>query len=121
MRLLAGDNNTIIIDDSYNASPYAVESALRTLGDIDGTHLFKDTDEARKIAVLGDMLELGRHTEDAHREIGKGVKGAVDVLCVVGPRAQFIKEGALSAKMKKSAIHEFPKFQKCRGFLEGLY
>ena len=99
MRLLLGENNTIIIDDTYNSSPFAVESALRTLNDIKTA--------PRKIAVLGDMLELGRHTEEAHKNIGKVAHENVDILIVVGPRAQFIKDGALESGMNEKNIYEF--------------
>ncbi|MFA7285257.1 MAG: UDP-N-acetylmuramoyl-tripeptide--D-alanyl-D-alanine ligase [Candidatus Paceibacterota bacterium] len=100
MRLLLGENNTIIIDDTYNSSPFAVESALKTLSSIDSS--------PRKIAVLGDMLELGRHTEEAHNHIGKIAKETIDILVVVGPRAQSIKTGALASGMKEENIFEFP-------------
>ncbi len=102
MRLLVGINETLIIDDTYNSSPHACESAIRTLGGIET----KDK-EYRKIAVLGDMLELGKHTEEAHKKMGKLAKEYVDILIVVGPRAQHIKEGALEAKMKENNIIEF--------------
>ena len=94
MRLLAGINDTLIIDDSYNSSPFACESALQTLGEVE---LLKDADGkiGRKIAVLGDMLELGKHTVEAHKKIGKIVRQVADVLIVVGPRAEAIKDGAL--------------------------
>lgn len=99
MTLLSGENNTLIIDDTYNASPFAVESALRTVKDIKSN--------SRKIAVLGDMLELGRHTEEAHKSIGKLASENVDILIVVGPRAKFIKDGAIENGMQQENIHEF--------------
>ena len=63
MQKLKGIKNSIIIDDTYNSSPFACESALKTLK---GIKYGK-----RKIAILGDMLELGRHTHEAHENIGK--------------------------------------------------
>ena len=98
MRLLLGINGSFIIDDTYNSSPFAAEAALKTLGEIKSL---------RKIAVLGDMLELGKHTEEAHKSIGGIVKEQADILVVVGPRAQDIKEGALLAGMSKKNIFEF--------------
>ncbi len=98
MRLLLGINGSFIIDDTYNSSPFAAEAALKTLGEIKST---------RKIAVLGDMLELGKHTEEAHKSIGGIVREQADILVVVGPRAQDIKEGALLAGMIKKSIFEF--------------
>jgi len=93
MRILKGINESIIIDDTYNSSPFACESALNTLKEIKiggrGKYI------GRRIAVLGDMLELGKHTVEAHRHIGKIAKENVDVIVVVGPRAKDIKTGAI--------------------------
>ena len=99
MRLLKGINNSMIIDDTYNSSPFACQAALKTLREIKSG--------GRKIAVLGDMLELGKHTEEAHKNIGKIAKENCDVLVVVGPRSQNIKSGALDAEMKQENIFEF--------------
>lgn len=99
MRLLNGINDSLIIDDTYNSSPFACESALKTLGEIKFS--------GRKIAILGDMLELGRHTFEAHKNIGKIAKENADMLIVVGPRAQTIKEGAVEAGMNPDSIFEF--------------
>ena len=56
---------------------------------------------------MGDMLELGKHTEEAHKNIGRAAKENCDVLIVVGPRAQAIKEGALKEGMNPEIIFEF--------------
>jgi len=110
MRLLAGINNSFIIDDTYNSSPFACESALKTLGDI--------KDKGRKIAVLGDMLELGKHTEEAHKNIGKIAKENVDILIVVGQRARSIKIGAVEVGMKEKNIFEFSNSTEAGEFLK---
>ena len=99
MRLLSGITGTLLIDDTYNSSPFACESALRTLRGVKWGE--------RKIAILGDMLELGKHTEDAHRNIGKIASENSDVLVVVGPRANAFKEGALEMGTKPESILEF--------------
>ncbi|MCL5102524.1 MAG: UDP-N-acetylmuramoyl-tripeptide--D-alanyl-D-alanine ligase [Armatimonadetes bacterium] len=89
----------VVIDDTYNASPPSVQSALKTLKMIEG---------GRKIAVLGDMLELGEHALDAHLEIGRAVKEAgVDMLVVVGQLAKLIARGAIDAGMPVSLVQEF--------------
>jgi UDP-N-acetylmuramoyl-tripeptide--D-alanyl-D-alanine ligase len=110
MRLLAGISNSFIIDDTYNSSPFACESALKTLGGI--------KDKGRKVAVLGDMLELGKHTEEAHKNIGKIAKENVDILIVVGQRAKSIKIGAVEAGMKEKNILEFFNSAEAGKFLE---
>ena len=112
MRLLEGINNSLIIDDSYNSSPYACIASLETLGQI--------SSECRKVAVLGDMLELGKHTQEEHFKIGKLLKKYADVLMVVGPRAQDFKNGALSSRMKKGSIYEFNNSQEAGEFLKSF-
>jgi UDP-N-acetylmuramoyl-tripeptide--D-alanyl-D-alanine ligase len=110
MRLLRGINETLIIDDTYNSSPFACKSALETLGEV--------KTDGRKIAVLGDMLELGKHTIEAHEDVGGVAKKNVDVLVVVGPRAVSIKVGAVEAKMKPKNIYEFSNSREAGEFLK---
>jgi UDP-N-acetylmuramoyl-tripeptide--D-alanyl-D-alanine ligase len=98
MRLLPGMNGSVIIDDSYNASPKATEHGLKTLSEIDTT--------GRKIAVLGDMLELGEHTHDEHYKIGKVAAKSCHKLFTVGIRSRVTAEGALDEKMSDDAIME---------------
>ncbi|PIP69211.1 hypothetical protein CO033_00480 [Candidatus Nomurabacteria bacterium CG_4_9_14_0_2_um_filter_32_10] len=110
MRLLRGINDSFIIDDTYNSSPFASESALKTLGEVKAT--------GRKIAVLGDMLELGHYTEEAHRNIGKIVKDNADILIVVGARAEKIKEGAIEAGMLGDSIPKFLNSKEAGEYLK---
>jgi UDP-N-acetylmuramyl pentapeptide synthase len=79
-RLLPGLNNSLIIDDSYNASPAAVEEALATLKNFPHAK--------RRIAVLGDMLELGRYSVMEHERIGSLAHEAADIVVAVGIRAK---------------------------------
>ncbi len=78
MRILAGMNGSTIIDDSYNASPAAVTSALESLGAARAT--------GRKIVVLGDMLELGAHSIAAHQAVGVQVAAVANIYITVGVR-----------------------------------
>lgn len=112
MRLLEGINDSYIIDDTYNSSPFACISALKTLGEIKLV--------GRKIAVLGDMLELGKHTEEAHRNVGMVAKENANMLLVVGPRAIKIKEGAIEAGMNEKNIFEFVNSIEAGEFLKTL-
>lgn len=89
MRLLGGVKNSFIIDDTYNASPTATQKALETLGDIPA--------EGKKIAVLGDMLELGSYAQKAHRKIGRLALEVSDIFIAVGP---FMKTAFLEAKKR---------------------
>lgn len=97
--LVAGPNGSTVLDDSYNASPASANAALAVLQDIPAT---------RRIAVLGDMLELGTYEEAAHREIGRAVVRVVDELVTVGPRARLIAAEARREGLPAPSIHEFP-------------
>ena len=110
MRLLLGINNSSIIDDTYNSSPFACESGLKTLGEI--------KNNGRKIAILGDMLELGRHTEEAHENVGKIAKENSEILIVVGQRASSIKTGAKKVGMDSKNIFEFNNSIEAGEFLK---
>jgi UDP-N-acetylmuramoyl-tripeptide--D-alanyl-D-alanine ligase len=96
MRLLPGMNGSMIIDDTYNASPKATEHGLKSLSEIDA--------KGRKIAVLGDMLELGEFTRDEHYKIGELAGKSVHKLYTVGIRARTMAEGALDAGMADESI-----------------
>lgn len=111
LSLIEGINNSVIIDDSYNSSPVAVVSAIEVLKEIKGK---------RKIAVLGDMLELGRFTEEEHRAVGDSIAKVADVLVTVGPRSLFIKEGAIQAGFSAKKIHSFDSSKMAGEFMTGL-
>ncbi len=112
MRLIEGINKSIIIDDTYNSSPVAVFEALNSLNELNKCK--------RKIAVLGDMLELGKYSVDEHKKSGVKAEECVDVLVTVGVRAKFIAEGAVSAGMKTKNIHEFGTSTEASEFLKNL-
>ncbi|MDO8590711.1 MAG: cyanophycin synthetase, partial [bacterium] len=108
---------TTVIDDTYNSSPVAVAEALRTLAEVkvdaspSAQDLAQDDPEARprgrKIAVLGDMLELGKYSIKAHEKAGKEAVGAADILVTVGLRARDIAMGALDNGMDEKNIFQF--------------
>jgi UDP-N-acetylmuramoyl-tripeptide--D-alanyl-D-alanine ligase len=83
-RVLRGPERMLIIDDSYNAAPLSMNAALELLRVAPGT----------KIAVLGDMLELGQQEEAAHRIVGERAAEVADWLIVRGQRSSWIAEGA---------------------------
>lgn len=97
LKILKGIKNSTIIDDTYNASPLSTHLALETLKDLPST---------RKIAVLGDMLELGKYTIPAHQEVGNMAGSFVDLLICVGSRAKFIADSAFN-QMPKENIYRF--------------
>ncbi len=99
MRLIAGINNSVIIDDSYNASPVAALEALKTLGEVKAT--------GRKIAVLGDMLELGRFSVEEHRRVGVEAAKVASLLVTVGIRSRYTAGAAREAGMKSEHVLSF--------------
>lgn len=100
MNIMAGRNNSIIIDDTYNASPLSMQSALTTLKKVEARGL--------KIAVIGDMLEIGRYSHSAHKQLGELIAHVpVDFLVTVGIRAEIAAEAAYMAKLHKSKIRCF--------------
>lgn len=112
MRIVPGIKDTIILDDSYNASPVAVERALLTLKEV--------RTKARRIAVLGDMLELGRYSVDAHKEVGMHAAKNSDILITVGVRARGIAEGALAAGMNEAMIFQYDEVSRAGIELQNL-
>ena len=98
MRLLSGMNGSMIIDDTYNASPKATEHGLKTLSGIDPSK-FSGQVLGRKIAVLGDMLELGDFTDDEQYKIGQEAAKSGHKLYTVGIRAKVMAEGAMDGGM----------------------
>ncbi|MEW6189190.1 MAG: UDP-N-acetylmuramoyl-tripeptide--D-alanyl-D-alanine ligase [Actinomycetota bacterium] len=92
MQLLTTPKGITILNDAYNANPTSMRAALIALGDI--------RSQSRKIAVLGDMLELGEITDVSHFELGKFVKEVgVNTLITVGESGKRIAEGALQSGM----------------------
>ncbi len=111
-RVIAGVKGTWIIDDSYNASPAAVSAALTTLKSFPVAK--------RRISVLGDMLELGTYTIDAHREVGKVAAGVCDLIVAVGVRAKFIIEGAGEAGFNRKKLKHFTDAREAGEAIESL-
>jgi UDP-N-acetylmuramoyl-tripeptide--D-alanyl-D-alanine ligase len=87
-----------LIDDSYNSSPSALRRALHVIQAATGS--------ARKIAVLGEMLELGAHSERLHRECGEAAaRAGIDVLIAVGgPSAKMLADQAIASGMPTAAV-----------------
>jgi len=90
-------SGALILDDTYNASPESVLAALNLLDELDG----------RKIAVLGDMLELGPYEKQGHEMVGMRAAQVAKLLLTLGPRARMIAAAARRAGMKSSQILEF--------------
>jgi UDP-N-acetylmuramoyl-tripeptide--D-alanyl-D-alanine ligase len=96
LRLVAvrGPEGATILDDTYNASPASTIAALNLLGELEG----------RKIAVLGDMLELGYYEQEGHEKVGMRALEVADVLVTVGALGRIIGEAALRWGMPSDQV-----------------
>lgn len=100
MKLLKGHNNAKLLDDSYSASPEGMLAAL---------NLLKELPSKRKIAILGDILDLGAQTLTAHRQVGESSADIADVLVTVGDNMRHA--GAIALERGNVDIHHFDKSQ----------
>ena len=112
MRLVPGIKRTLIIDDTYNASPAATIAALDTLALV--------APKGRKIFAIGDMLELGRHSVEEHRKVGAHAATTADFLTTVGFRARDIAAAALDNGMLDKNILQFEDAGKAGRELQNL-
>ena len=112
LRLVAvpGPEGAIILDDTYNASPASTIAALNLLDELDG----------RKIAVLGDMLELGDYEWEGHEKVGMRALEVADVLITVGPRGRLIGETALRWGMPADRVHIIEESAEAVALLEQM-
>lgn len=96
LRLIAvrTQSGALILDDTYNASPESMLAALNLLNDLVG----------RKVAVLGDMLELGQYERRGHEMVGIRAAEVVDELVTLGERGKIIAEAALEAGLRVDRI-----------------
>ena len=95
LRPLPGRAGSLILDDTYDSTPAAVAAAFDVLESLEST---------RKIAVLGDMVDLGDQTEQEHRIAGRRAASVVDVLVTVGKDAAWMAEEARTAGMPAKSV-----------------
>ena len=108
LRLVAvrGINGSTIIDDTYNASPVSTVAALNLLADIEPKR------QGRRVAVLGDMRELGSYEDEAHKIVGRRAADVVDVLVTVGRLGGAIAEEARGAGFVPEMVHSLATHQE---------
>ena len=98
------DNNITVINDCYNANYDSMKAAIEYLSGLENN---------KKIAVLGDMLELGEYSENLHRQVGKEVtKNGIDILITVGKESKYIADEAYKNGMNNQLIYNFNNNQE---------
>ena len=106
-------NGVTIINDSYNASFDSMQMLLNYLSNFTAK---------RRIAVLGDMLELGDYSKELHEKVGKEVaKNNVDILIVSGENSKYIAEQAIKDGMNKENVYYFDNGDKIYNFIEKIW
>ena len=104
MEILKGINNSTIINDCYNASYDSMKAAIEYLGELKGN---------KKIAVLGDMLELGEYEKELHEKVGEEIyKNKIDILITIGNLAKHIAEKASKLGLSKDKIFTYEDKQE---------
>ena len=112
MSLLEGIKTTTIIDDTYNSAPDSSKNAIETMNGIDAS---------RKIAALGDMLELGDEEEKSHKEIGRILaKSNVDVFVAVGKRMDWAVDEFVKQRGDDSQVAKFDNPMDAGIFIQNL-
>lgn len=96
MNLISGIKESVIIDDSYNSSPDALREALLTLGKVETA--------GRKIAVIGDMMELGKYSIEEHKKAGELARQIASIIITVGQRAKTMGDGVASFNASSEAV-----------------
>jgi UDP-N-acetylmuramoyl-tripeptide--D-alanyl-D-alanine ligase len=110
--ILIDAGGATIYDDTYNSNPYALGRALA---------LMEQADVAgRRIAVIGDMLELGENELAYHHDAGKGIPRSVDTVVGVGKRSRALLEGAREAGFADDKLHHFDEAQSAGEFLKSF-
>lgn len=112
LNIFTTDLGVRVIDDVYNASPDSMKASIEILKDLTG---------GRKIAVLGDILELGDYSETGHTDVGKTVaEKGIDILITVGSLSRYIGQGAHKSGMDAQSIKHFSCNKDVTEYLETI-
>ena len=104
--IVPGINGSTLLDDTYNASPASMIAALNLLNDI------IPEQNGRRVAVLGDMRELGDHTEEGHKIVGRRAADVADMLITVGELGKAIGEEARAAGLAADRLFIMQTFEE---------
>ncbi len=110
LRKVQLDNGALILDDTYNAAPESTIAALELLEGLEG----------RRVAILGDMLELGQYERTGHQSVGEVAAEAADVLVLVGPRSKVTAESAEAHGFDPSKLQWYPDSESASMEVAGL-
>lgn len=102
-------NGATIYDDTYNSNPYALQRTLE---------LMTQAEAKRRVAVIGDMLELGEQEMQFHRDAGLAIPKSIDVVVGVGKRTRALLDGAREAGFPGHRLHHFDTAQDAGEFLK---
>jgi UDP-N-acetylmuramoyl-tripeptide--D-alanyl-D-alanine ligase len=106
-----GIHGSTVIDDTYNASPESTIAALNLLADL------RPAEGGRRIAVLGDMLELGDYSDEGHKLVGLRAADVADLLVTVGPLGRRIGVEAASAGLAAERVRILERDRDAVAFL----
>jgi UDP-N-acetylmuramoyl-tripeptide--D-alanyl-D-alanine ligase len=112
MRVLKGMRGSVVVDDTYNSSPVAVQAGLGAIASLQTS--------GKKIVVLGDMLELGDFSVSEHRTLGREVAGIADVFITVGVRMLAAAEAAQGVQARVSRIEALQTNEEALKVLESI-
>ena len=111
MNLIKGIKHTLLIDDSYNASPPAVVAAVKVLSQVQV--------DGKKWAIIGNMAELGQYTTRGHNVVGEEVyKQDVDYLVTIGESAKIIANKAIELGMEENSVYSFSMSEEAGEFIQ---
>ncbi|QXM05810.1 UDP-N-acetylmuramoyl-tripeptide--D-alanyl-D-alanine ligase [Crassaminicella indica] len=111
LHIFTTNENIKVINDAYNASPDSMTAAIHVLSKM----------RNRKIAVLGDMLEMGEYAKDGHYKVGcELAKNSIDILIAVGTNAEYIAKGAIENKLDNDRVYTCKKNEEAIDLLKSI-
>lgn len=108
VRTFTSSNGALIIDDSYNASPTSTIAALDLLDQLEG----------EKVAVLGDMLELGQYEREGHEQVGRKAAEIANQIVLIGPRGRLTRQAILDSGLPQQSVHWFSDSEDAAQYLQ---
>ena len=108
IRILTSHTNALVLDDSYNASPSSTVAALDLLDEMEG----------EKIAVLGDMLELGQYETEGHQQVGRKAAHVAQKIVLVGPLSLLTRDAILDTGFPEDKVRWFTNSEEAAQFLQ---